>query len=166
MSADHDRTFIRSFLIVLGILFGITFAILFAARLIMAQADPDEYSEAKAQRVVERTEPVYTVVTDPKQVQQVSQSSGSDAGGSDSGSKSPEQVYQSVCATCHKTGVSGAPKLSNNSAWKPRIAKGKDTLYKHAIDGFNAMPAKGGRSSLSDKKVKATVDYMVEQTGS
>lgn len=164
MSADNDRTFIRTFLVVLGILVGITFAIIFASRLIMAESDPDEYSEARAERIVERTQPAYKVVTDPSKVQKVSMA-GPESGDGDSGPMSPEQVYQNVCATCHKTGVTDAPKLSDNAAWESRIAKGKETLHKHAIDGFKAMPPKGGNASLSDKEVKAAVDYMIDQVG-
>ena len=45
--------------------------------------------------------------------------------------------------------------------WEPRIAQGDDVLYDHAINGFNAMPAKGGNVSLSDDSVKTAVDYMI-----
>ena len=49
----------------------------------------------------------------------------------------------------------GAPKLADKAAWAPRIAQGKDTLYKHAIGGYQGkagvMPAKGG-SQASDEK--------------
>ena len=74
-----------------------------------------------------------------------------------------QSVYQQACFACHATGAAGAPKLDDKAAWKDRIAKGKETLYKHAINGFNAMPAKGGRADLSDADVKAAVDYMVSQ---
>ncbi len=60
----------------------------------------------------------------------------------------------------------GAPKLADKAAWAPRIAQGKDTLYKHAIGGYQGkagvMPAKGG-SQASDEEVKAAVDYMVSK---
>jgi cytochrome c5 len=74
-------------------------------------------------------------------------------------------VYEQVCGACHLNGIGGAPKSSDRAAWAPRIAQGKDTLYKHAIEGYNGkqgvMPAKGGRVDLSDDLVKAAVDYMV-----
>jgi cytochrome c5 len=76
-------------------------------------------------------------------------------------------VFKKTCAMCHQTGVAGAPKLGDKADWGPRIAQGKDTLYKHAIEGFNgnkgAMPAKGANPSLSDEDVKATVDFMVSK---
>jgi len=62
-------------------------------------------------------------------------------------------------------GVAGAPKTGDKAGWAPRVAQGKDTLYKHAIGGFQGkmgvMPAKGGNTSLSDADVKAAVDYML-----
>jgi len=74
-------------------------------------------------------------------------------------------VYEQVCGACHLNGIGGAPKSSDRAAWAPRIAQGKDTLYKHAIEGYNGkqgvMPAKGGRVDLSDDLVKAAVEYMV-----
>lgn len=73
-------------------------------------------------------------------------------------------VFDSACMACHATGAAGAPVLGNAEQWASHIEKGKDTLYDHAINGFNAMPAKGGRTDLSDDEVKATVDYMVENS--
>nr|WP_282103571.1 c-type cytochrome [Halomonas getboli] len=70
-------------------------------------------------------------------------------------------VYGSVCMACHDTGAAGAPKKGDATAWAPRLDKGIATLYDHAINGFNAMPAKGGNPSLSDDEVKAAVDHLV-----
>ncbi len=77
-----------------------------------------------------------------------------------------EKLFGSVCTTCHTAGLMGAPKLADKAAWAPRIAQGKDTLYKHAISGYQGksgvMPAKGG-SQASDDEVEAAVDYMVSK---
>lgn len=77
-------------------------------------------------------------------------------------------TFDSVCFACHATGAAGAPKVGDKAAWAPRIAKGMDTLHNHAINGFQGnsgvMPAKGGRTDLSDADVKAAVDYMVSQS--
>ena len=79
-----------------------------------------------------------------------------------------KSVYGKTCALCHAAGVAGAPKPGDKEDWGPRIAQGKDTLYKHAIEGYNgakgAMPARGGAASLSDDEVKAAVDFMAGQS--
>ena len=76
-----------------------------------------------------------------------------------------KQVYETVCAACHGNAIPGIPHVGTKADWSDRIKKGKDTLHKHAIEGFNTMPAKGGRGGLSDDEVKAAVDYMVNQSG-
>lgn len=77
-----------------------------------------------------------------------------------------EALFNSVCKTCHDGGLMGAPKFGDKASWAPRIAQGKDILYKHSIEGFQGkngvMPAKGG-STASDADVKAAVDYMVSK---
>ena len=60
-----------------------------------------------------------------------------------------------------------APTL-DKAHWAARIAQGKDTLYKHAIEGFHGpdggvMPPKGGNPALTDAQVEATVDWMLGQ---
>ncbi len=70
-------------------------------------------------------------------------------------------IYARVCAACHDTGAAGAPKKGDVEAWAPRLEQGTETLYSHAINGFNAMPARGGNPSLSDEEVKAAVDHLV-----
>lgn len=80
-----------------------------------------------------------------------------------------ESIYKRTCALCHSAGVAGAPMLGDAADWGPRIAQGKDTLYKHALEGFTGakgmMPAKGGNAALTDDEVKSVVDYMVSKAG-
>jgi cytochrome c5 len=70
-------------------------------------------------------------------------------------------VYDETCHVCHATGLAGSPKFGDKAAWAPRIATGTDKLYNAALHGLNAMPPKGGNTSLTDAQVKAAVDYMV-----
>jgi cytochrome c5 len=73
-------------------------------------------------------------------------------------------LFNSACTACHTAGIAGAPKFGDKAAWAPRIAQGTNTLYEHAIKGFQGksgmMPPKGG-STAPDADVKAAVDYMV-----
>jgi cytochrome c5 len=74
-------------------------------------------------------------------------------------------IYNTLCSACHGSGVAGAPKLEK-AAWTARVAQGTDTLFTHAIDGYQGaagvMPARGGNPALSDEQVRATVTWMIE----
>ena len=69
---------------------------------------------------------------------------------------------------CHAAGIAGAPRVGDVAGWADRVAQGADTLYAHAIQGFQGnagmMPPKGGNMALSDDEVKAAVDHMVAQS--
>ena len=75
---------------------------------------------------------------------------------------SVESNFNKSCATCHNSGVAGAPKYADAVAWAPRIEKGMDILYASTINGLPpAMPQKGMCFSCSDDDLRALVDYMV-----
>lgn len=75
-------------------------------------------------------------------------------------------VWMETCKGCHAYGFAGSPKAGDAKAWAPRISKGREQLYAHAIEGFfgpkgTMMPARGGNDALSDADVKSAVDYMI-----
>lgn len=75
-------------------------------------------------------------------------------------------VWLNTCRACHGEGFADAPPVADRAAWAPRVAKGKPTLYKHALEGFfgpmsSMMPPRGGNPKLSDEEVRLAVDYMV-----
>lgn len=87
------------------------------------------------------------------------------------GDAKAQENFEKSCKACHgsESTIPYAPRLANKEDWAPRIAQGKETLFKHAIEGFTnpkggTMPPKGG-SSLSDDEVKAVVVYMANQAG-
>ena len=80
------------------------------------------------------------------------------------GPRSGEQVYNSSCMACHGTGVPGSPQLGDVAQWSARASKGMEVVYSNAINGFNAMPAKGTCMSCSDDEIKASIDYMIENS--
>ena len=82
-----------------------------------------------------------------------------------SGNQTAEQVYETVCKTCHEAGLAGAPKFGDKAAWAPRIKSGVDTLFASAIKGKNAMPPKGGNTNLADVEVQRAVVYMANRAG-
>jgi len=75
-----------------------------------------------------------------------------------------QKTYEAVCALCHSTDSMGAPEAGNKAAWDKVMEQGIETVYDHAINGFNGMPAKGGQTSLSDEAVKEAVDYILEKS--
>src|SRR5208282_4490689 len=82
------------------------------------------------------------------------------------GTLSGEQVYQTVCKTCHEAGLVGAPKVGDRAAWAPRIKKGVDALFASALKGTSkGMPPKGGDENLADVEVQRGVVYMANRSG-
>ncbi|WP_444521350.1 c-type cytochrome [Psychrobacter sp. AOP7-B1-25] len=110
--------------------------------------------------LIARIQPVANICFEDDEVCDVTaRSSGPSAG---DGPRDGKAVYNAVCQTCHTAGLLGSPIFGDAGAWGPRIAKGKETLYTHAINGFNAMPAKGG-ADIPDEEVQNAVDYMVAE---
>jgi cytochrome c5 len=81
------------------------------------------------------------------------------------GALTGEQVYGQVCKTCHDTGLAGAPKTGDKAAWAKVIAQGEKVAFDHAINGFNAMPPRGGSTDLTDDEVKRAVVFMASKAG-
>lgn len=76
-----------------------------------------------------------------------------------------DAVYKTACAACHTAGVAGAPKTGEAAPWTSRLAQGYETLVKHAVEGFRAMPAKGGNADLDPIEVARAVVFMANQSG-
>ena len=79
-----------------------------------------------------------------------------------------KKTYDAACFACHATGAANAPKVGDKAAWAARIAQGDKVMNSNAIKGFQGkkgfMPAKGGRSDLTDAAVANAVAYMVSQS--
>ena len=71
-----------------------------------------------------------------------------------------EQIVQAQCATCHQTGVSGAPRIGDRDAWLPRLKRGLDFLVRSAINGHGPMPPRGGMADLTDSEIRGAIVYM------
>ena len=74
-----------------------------------------------------------------------------------------QAIWETTCSSCHQTGLAGAPVIGDEKAWGKRLARGKDSLYGHALNGWGDMPARGGNPELSDDQVKLAVDYMLSK---
>ncbi len=123
----------------------------------------DEHHLSKQEKeIIERIKPVGQVYhqDDLKEIPGVGATTA--VADAKSGPRSGEQIYKSACFACHGAGVLGAPKLQNAADWKPRLAKGFDTLLSHAINGFNAMPPRGTCADCTDDEIAAAIRFMTE----
>jgi cytochrome c5 len=165
VTVEHDRKFFDTFMLVLGILILIAAGLYVLARVVSARTQEEHVLQDPAMKaaVAERIAPVTKLAVagqdnsalEPAKPAQAAPAA--DLGG--------EEVYNMACVACHGAGVAGAPKFGDKGAWAARVSKGADTLQEHAIKGFQGqagfMPAKGGRTDLSDKSIINAVDYMV-----
>ena len=136
-------------------------AAIFAASTLLSSAAIADDSE-----IVDRVKPVgnLVILAESKTEKTADTATVTDEATAPATANAGKTIYGTACFACHGTGAAGAPVLGNKDAWTARISQGNDILYTHAIDGFKAMPAKGGAASLSNDEVKAVVDYMVEQS--
>lgn len=169
--SKHDTHFFNMFSLVLGLLVGIAILLFAFAKIVGAntQAEHVKTDPLQAAAVDSRSQPFARVAVagqDNSALAIVEEPSGSGPGLPVPANA--EELVTVACGACHNQGIGGAPKLGDAAAWAPRIAQGKDTLYKHAIEGFTGkaglMPPKGGRVDLSDDLIRQGVDYMVEKS--
>jgi cytochrome c5 len=87
--------------------------------------------------------------------------------GFDAAAATVPETYAEHCGHCHAAGLAGAPKLGDAVEWRKRIGPGMALLYRSALDGMpnTAMMPKGGQRSLSERDIKALVDFMVAAAG-
>jgi cytochrome c5 len=166
--SKQDSHFFNNFSLVLGILFAVTLGLFAFARHVGAEhqgkqvtVDP-RYLESVEQRL----QPVARVAVAGQDNSALKIESAGPALPMAALPADGAAAYETACAACHGAGIAGAPKVGDKAAWAPRIAQGKDTLYKHAIVGFNGktgvMPAKGGRADWPDDLVKQAVDHILD----
>lgn len=75
-----------------------------------------------------------------------------------------EKVFQTQCASCHATGLAGAPKVGDAAAWGPRIKNGVEALLNSALKGKGSMGPQGG-GDFSDFEIHRAVVYLANQGG-
>jgi cytochrome c5 len=168
VTVEHDRKFFDTFMLVLGVLILIAVGLYVLARIISANTQEQYVLTDPTLRtaVNERIAPVAKVAIAGQDnsalapQQPAAAAPAADLGG--------EEVYNMACVACHGAGVAGAPKFGDKGAWAARIAQGVATLNEHAIKGYQGqagfMPAKGGRTDLSDQSIINAVEYMVSNS--
>lgn len=160
---SHDKQFFDTFMLVLGSLILVAFGIYFGAKAISARTqEAQALQDPMVQKaVIERLKPVAQVAISGADNSALEEKSSVPVALAD---MSGEQLYTQICSACHAAGVLNAPKFGDKGSWAPRIAQGVDMLHKHALQGFNNMPAKGGAMTMSDKSVTDAADYMISKS--
>ena len=162
MEEQSDSTFIKNISIVIGILVVFTIVIVFVARDIGFKEE--QSSPSSASLTEERIKPVASVYTGEAGAAAIEQAaavvSEVPAVAFD-GSLDGEMIYNSVCGVCHATGAAGAP-IPGTDVMAQRTAKGIEVLMQSALNGLNAMPARGGRADLTDEQVQAAIEVMMQ----
>lgn len=74
-------------------------------------------------------------------------------------------VYQTVCIACHapENVMVSAPKAGDVAEWARRAARnegGIGMLTDNAINGFGAMPPKGGAAGLTPAQIRDAIEFM------
>jgi cytochrome c5 len=164
----HDLVFLKHFSQVIGFLMLVTVALIVLGLYINTKMphEPNPVAEARTLARIQPAGAVYAGATGAAAQAQAAQAALEAAKGQVAygGTLDGSVIFGNLCTGCHTAGVGGAPKLAK-ADWTARIAQGKETLYKHAIEGYTGkggvMPAKGGRVDASDDAIKAAVDYMV-----
>ncbi len=166
---NYDLEFLKHFSMVIGFLMLVTVGLMAGAHF-LHNSIPPEVDPATAKRTEARIAPagaVYAGSTGAaaqaaaKAAALAAASSQVAYGGTTDGAV----IYQNLCGACHTNGVGKAPMLTA-AGIGARASKGKETLYKHAIEGFTGpdggiMPPKGGNPALTDEQIHATVDWML-----
>jgi len=166
--SKQDSHFFNNFSLVLGILFAVTIALFVFARHVGAENQLKQVSTDPryVASVEERLQPVAKVAIAGQDNTALKIESKSPAGAAAALPADGTAAYETACAACHAAGIAGAPRTGDKAAWGPRLAQGKNTLYKHALEGFTGktgvMPAKGGRTDWPDELITQAVDHMVE----
>jgi cytochrome c5 len=159
---SSDTHFFNSFSLVLGILILFAIVLFGVARSIGAdtQAKDVLLDPLHLKEVQENIAPFARVAIAGKDNSALAVVAAPAGGAAAAVPTTGEEAFKQVCSACHSTGVNGAPKIGDHAAWGPRIAQGKDVLYKAAIGGLGNMPPKGG-TTWPDATIRMTVDYMV-----
>lgn len=172
--SKQDTHFINVFSLVIGLLVVVAVLLFVLSRVVAGRTQGQQVfvEQDYRQAVEERIQPFVGVAVagQDNSALAIAETPGTaETGGTAAaGPASGADVYAEACSACHGQGIAGAPKAGDAAAWQPRIAQGKETLYKHAIEGYQGeagfMPAKGGRADISDELVRAAVDHMVDMS--
>ncbi len=155
--STSDKQFYRIFTWITIIIIGLAIIIAILSKVFASSISNDHYDQTKTELIEKR-------ISSSEKINLASNPTFKTKVVEVASSRSGEEIYNSVCMSCHMSGAAGAPVTGKVDQWSDRLAKGTDTLYSNAINGIGVMPAKGGLMSLSDSDVKLAVDYMIDES--
>jgi cytochrome c5 len=74
-----------------------------------------------------------------------------------------EKIYAHFCSNCHAQMpliAVGAPRIGEERDWKSRLQQ-INLLFSHTVEGFNAMPPRGGCFECTDEQLVLSIITMV-----
>ena len=74
-----------------------------------------------------------------------------------------KEFYDSVCASCHKSGSNKSPRVGEQKEWIASFAKGIDALTKVVGEGPPEHP-NDSKNELTDIQIKNAIEYILQQT--
>jgi len=78
---------------------------------------------------------------------------------------SGKTLYETKCSLCHDKGLSGEPKLGDQTAWKKRSTKNLDVLVQDTINSDH-HPKNGACTDCSTDDIIRAVKYMLSESQS
>ena len=163
MSNKEDRAFYRQFSGVIAGFVVLTIALIFLARYIQPESTVDA-NPSQAALTVQRVMPVGAVRYGDEGAAELAEALVVAAESAPAGDVVVDgaEVYGGLCKTCHDAGIAGAPITGSELMAARATERGLDGLVLNAINGLNAMPARGGNPTLTDEQIQAAVEYMLQ----
>ena len=162
MDSNEDRAFLRQFSGVIAGFMVLTVALIFLARAMQPEPD-DSANPSQAILAEKRVQPVGAVRAGEAGAAALAEAQAASSAAQPVAEVVVDgpSVYDGLCKTCHDTGVADAP-IKGSEQMASRLAeKGLEMLISNALNGINAMPARGGNPALTDEQVKAAVEFML-----
>ena len=162
MDQNQDRVFLRQFSLVIAGFMVLTVALIFLARYVEPEPETDR-NPSQAILAEKRVAPVGAVRSGDEGAAALAEAQAVmvAAAPAEEVVVDGPTVYGGLCMTCHDAGVAGAPIKGSEQMAERLASKGLDMLVQNAINGINAMPARGGNPSLTDEQIRVAVEFML-----
>ena len=162
MDVNSDRAFLRQFSAVIAGFMVLTVALIILANF-MDPGKNEERNAGQAALLEKRISPVGAVRSGEAGAAELAEmAAASTVAPVETAAADGPTVYGGLCMSCHDAGVADAPIKGSEQMLARLDEKGLDMLVQNAINGLNAMPARGGNPALSDDEIRLAVEFMLE----